>query len=81
MNHSLDKGGLKDLIAELYEVGGEDQTHDVADRIKDIGFQYATAPDTQLLYRISLFRRRKRRLSTCRCKKPSQFSATSAAGC
>ena len=42
VNHSLEKGGLKDLIAELYEVGGEDQTHDVADRIKDIGFQYAT---------------------------------------
>jgi DNA-directed RNA polymerase subunit beta' len=42
VNWSLDKGGLKDLIAELYEVGGEDQTHTVADQIKDIGFQYAT---------------------------------------
>ena len=42
VNRELDKGGLKDLIAELYEVGGEDKTHDVADRIKDIGFTYAT---------------------------------------
>ncbi len=42
VNRSLEKGGLKDLIAEIYEVGGEDQTQDVADRIKDIGFQYAT---------------------------------------
>ena len=30
------------LIAELYEVGGEDRTPDVADRIKEIGFTYAT---------------------------------------
>jgi DNA-directed RNA polymerase subunit beta' len=42
INWKLDKGELKDLIAELYEVGGEDQTPDVADRIKEIGFQYAT---------------------------------------
>jgi len=38
VNWSLDKGGLKDLMAELYEIGGEDITPDVADRIKDIGF-------------------------------------------
>jgi DNA-directed RNA polymerase subunit beta' len=42
VNWKLDKGDLKDLIAELYEVGGEDQTPDVADRIKEIGFTYAT---------------------------------------
>jgi DNA-directed RNA polymerase subunit beta' len=42
INWTLDKGGLKDLVAELYEVGGEEQTPDVADRIKDIGFDYAT---------------------------------------
>jgi DNA-directed RNA polymerase subunit beta' len=42
INRELDKGELKDLIAELYEVGGEDQTPDVADRIKEIGFAYAT---------------------------------------
>jgi DNA-directed RNA polymerase subunit beta' len=42
VNRSLDKGGLKDLMAELYEIGGEEITPDVADRIKDIGFTYAT---------------------------------------
>jgi DNA-directed RNA polymerase subunit beta' len=42
VNVLLDKGGLKDLIAELYEVTGEDKTPDVADAIKDIGFKYAT---------------------------------------
>ncbi|RPI85742.1 MAG: DNA-directed RNA polymerase subunit beta', partial [Chloroflexi bacterium] len=42
VNWKLDKGGLKDLVAELYEVAGEENTPDVADRIKDIGFTYAT---------------------------------------
>ncbi|RPI32254.1 MAG: DNA-directed RNA polymerase subunit beta', partial [Chloroflexota bacterium] len=42
VNAVLDKGGLKDLVAELYEVGGEENTPDVADRIKDIGFTFAT---------------------------------------
>jgi DNA-directed RNA polymerase subunit beta' len=42
VNMSLDKGGLKDLVADLYEVVGEDETPDVADAIKDIGFTYAT---------------------------------------
>ena len=42
VNWELDKGGLKDLMAGLYEVCGEERTPDVADAIKDIGFQYAT---------------------------------------
>ncbi len=42
INWKLDKGELKDLIAELYEVGGESQTPEVADRIKEIGFEFAT---------------------------------------
>jgi DNA-directed RNA polymerase subunit beta' len=42
VNWVLDKGGLKDLVAELYEVTGEDKTPDIADAIKDIGFTYAT---------------------------------------
>jgi len=42
VNVLLDRGGLKDLIAELYEVTGEDKTPDVADAIKDIGFKFAT---------------------------------------
>ncbi len=42
VNIQLEKGGLKDLISEMYAVGGEDKTPDVADRIKDIGFAFAT---------------------------------------
>ena len=42
VNWVLDKGGLKDLVAELYEVSGEESTPEVADKIKDIGFTYAT---------------------------------------
>ncbi len=40
-NEVLDKGGVKDLIADVYELSGEDVTTNVADRIKDIGFEYA----------------------------------------
>jgi DNA-directed RNA polymerase subunit beta' len=42
VNEVLEKGGLKDLMAELYEIVGEAGTPEVADRIKDIGFEYAT---------------------------------------
>jgi DNA-directed RNA polymerase subunit beta' len=42
VNYVLEKGGLKDLVAELYEIVGEAGTPEVADRIKDIGFAYAT---------------------------------------
>jgi DNA-directed RNA polymerase subunit beta' len=42
VNWTLDKGGLKDLVADLYEVCGEEKTPDIADAIKDIGFKYAT---------------------------------------
>ncbi len=42
VNQVLDKGGLKDLVAQLYEIVGEAGTPEVADRIKDIGFAYAT---------------------------------------
>ncbi|MBI3160642.1 MAG: DNA-directed RNA polymerase subunit beta' [Chloroflexi bacterium] len=48
-NRVLDKGGVKDLIAETLEVishdderSPEEKTTEVADRIKDIGFTYAT---------------------------------------
>jgi DNA-directed RNA polymerase, beta'' subunit, predominant form len=40
-NRSLEKTGVKNLIADVYELCGEDVTTEVADRIKDIGFQYA----------------------------------------
>ncbi len=42
VNQPLEKGGVKDLIAEIYEVCGEQETTKAADRIKDIGFAYAT---------------------------------------
>jgi DNA-directed RNA polymerase subunit beta' len=42
MNKTLDKGGVKDLIAEVLEMTDEKSTTEVADAIKDIGFKYAT---------------------------------------
>jgi DNA-directed RNA polymerase subunit beta' len=42
VNRTLDKGGVKDLIAEILELTDEQITTDAADRIKDIGFKYAT---------------------------------------
>ncbi len=42
VNQTLEKGGIKDLIADVYEVCGEDETVRTADNIKDIGFKYAT---------------------------------------
>jgi DNA-directed RNA polymerase subunit beta' len=41
-NGELDKGGIKDLIADVYEVCGQEETVYVADQVKDIGFKYAT---------------------------------------
>jgi DNA-directed RNA polymerase subunit beta' len=41
-NGELDKGGVKDLIAEIYEVCGQEETCLIADRIKEVGFKYAT---------------------------------------
>ena len=41
VNEVLDKGGVKDLIANVYEICGQDVTTEVADQIKDIGFLYA----------------------------------------
>lgn len=40
-NQTLDKGGIKDLIADVYDLSGEGTTTIVADRIKDIGFEYS----------------------------------------
>ena len=41
MNDVLDKGGVKDLIAEVYEICGPEVTTEVSDSVKDIGFEYA----------------------------------------
>jgi DNA-directed RNA polymerase subunit beta' len=40
-NEVLEKGGVKDLIAEVYEICGQEVTTTVADAVKNIGFQYA----------------------------------------
>jgi len=42
INRPMDKGGLQDLIALCYRRLGRDATTNVADRIKTIGFEYAT---------------------------------------
>lgn len=42
VNRILEKSAMKDLIAEVYEISGEEATPDVADLVKDIGFEYAT---------------------------------------
>ena len=41
INCILDKGGVKDLVATIYEICGAEVTTKVADRIKDIGFEFA----------------------------------------
>jgi DNA-directed RNA polymerase subunit beta' len=42
VNRALDKGSVKDLVADVYEICGEEVTTRVADLIKDIGFEFAT---------------------------------------
>jgi DNA-directed RNA polymerase subunit beta' len=41
VNDVLEKGGVKDLIAEVYEICGQEITTNVADAVKNIGFTYA----------------------------------------
>jgi DNA-directed RNA polymerase subunit beta' len=48
VNRKLDKGGVKDLIAEVYELCGQDVTTEVADRVKSMGFEYAMKSGTTL---------------------------------
>lgn len=47
-NIPLDKGGIRDLIEDIYEIDGQDETTIVADAIKDIGFRYATQSGSTL---------------------------------
>ena len=42
INRELDKRELKQLITDCYELLGQEATADFADRIKSIGFRYAT---------------------------------------
>ncbi len=48
VNKKLDKGGVKDLIAEVYELCGQEVTTHVADAVKSIGFEYAMKSGTTL---------------------------------
>ena len=42
VNEVLDKGGVQDLVARCYRELGPEATTDLVDRIKEIGFMYAT---------------------------------------
>ena len=42
VNESLDKGRVKDLVAKCYQKLGLEATTELVDRIKAIGFEYAT---------------------------------------
>jgi len=42
INQAMDKGALQDLVGVCYRRMGGEMTTEVADRIKDIGFKYAT---------------------------------------
>jgi DNA-directed RNA polymerase subunit beta' len=48
INRQLEKGGVKDLIAEVYELYGQDVTTEVADDVKRIGFEYAMRSGTTI---------------------------------
>jgi len=47
-NVPLDKGGIRDLIADIYDMDGQEVTTQVADNIKDIGFRYASQSGSTL---------------------------------
>jgi len=47
-NIPLDKGGVRDLIADIYDLDGQEITTQVADNIKDIGFRYASQSGSTL---------------------------------
>jgi len=42
INQLMDKGALKDLVAKGYRLLGEEGTAELADKIKELGFYYAT---------------------------------------
>jgi DNA-directed RNA polymerase subunit beta' len=42
VNHVLDKGGVQELVGHCYRQLGPEATTLLVDRVKDIGFQYAT---------------------------------------
>jgi DNA-directed RNA polymerase subunit beta' len=48
INHVLDKGSLQKLVAQCYQVLGSEPTIEIVDRIKDIGFLFATRSGTTI---------------------------------
>jgi DNA-directed RNA polymerase subunit beta' len=42
VNEVLDRGKLNDLVAHCYQWLGNEETTELVDKIKDIGFKYAT---------------------------------------
>ncbi len=48
VNEKLDKGGVKDLIADVYELCGQEKTTEVADKVKALGFEFAMKSGTTL---------------------------------
>jgi DNA-directed RNA polymerase subunit beta' len=47
-NGELDKSGVRDLIADVYEICGQEETCRVADSVKELGFKYATRSGTTI---------------------------------
>ncbi len=48
VNQLLDKGALQQLVGECYQVLGAEETTDVVDQIKNMGFKYATVSGTSI---------------------------------
>jgi DNA-directed RNA polymerase subunit beta' len=48
INELLDKGGLQKLVAKCYQKVGPAETTEFVDRIKNIGFKYATTSGTTI---------------------------------
>ena len=48
VNELLEKGGVKDLIAEVYEICGQEKTTRTADEVKRLGFEYAMRSGTTI---------------------------------
>jgi DNA-directed RNA polymerase subunit beta' len=48
VNELLEKGGVKDLVADVYELCGQEKTTRTADEIKRLGFEYAMRSGTTI---------------------------------
>jgi DNA-directed RNA polymerase subunit beta' len=48
VNELLEKGSVKDLIADVYEICGQEKTTRTADEVKRLGFEYAMRSGTTI---------------------------------